>query len=137
MSFEPHIRKLYEANGELTAPMVLDSARPDDAPLHGYFQWDDALAAEEYRLDQARALIRRVTFIVAPQDDAPSGIVREFQTVTDVSGGEPRRVYKRVTDLSDEERKEVLERMRRSIASLVSTYRNYSEFWQVIRELAA
>lgn len=137
MSFEPHIRKLYEANGELTAPMVLDSARPDNAPLHPYFEWDDATAAEEYRLEQARSLIRRVTFVVEPQGETPAHVVREFQVVTSTDGGQPRKVYRRVTDLTAEEREEVLDRMRRSIASLVSTYRDYSEFWTAIRELAA
>lgn len=43
--------------GRLTAREFLDRNRPEDAPLHGAFEWDDAKAAEEFRLGQARHII--------------------------------------------------------------------------------
>ena len=43
--------------GKLTAKNLLDANRPEDAPLHGAFEWDDAKAAEEFRLGQARHII--------------------------------------------------------------------------------
>lgn len=139
MSFETHIRGLYERHGELTATLVVDEARPKTAPLHPFFEWDDKVAAAEHRLEQARAMIRRVTFVVEPQsaEELPERKVREFQVVTDTTTGAPRPVYRRVTDFSAEERLEVQERMKRAIASLVATYRDYDEFWDAIRELAA
>lgn len=39
---------------------VVAAARPDDAPLHPYFEWDDGLAAEAHRLNQGRLLMRAV-----------------------------------------------------------------------------
>lgn len=42
----------------LTAQTLLDASRPDDAPLHGEFEWDDEKAAEAYRRTQARYIIR-------------------------------------------------------------------------------
>lgn len=47
-------------NGRLTPRDVIDYARPDDSPLHEYFEWDDSIAADQYRLYQARKLIARV-----------------------------------------------------------------------------
>lgn len=138
MSFEPLLRGLYEQHGELTAPLVVDEARPSGAPLHRYFQWDDAVAAEEYRLEQARSMIRRVRFVVESQDGSPRDVVREFRVVTEVHGdSEPRRVYRRVSEMTPAEREEVLDRMRRSIASLVRSYREYDEFWTALREQIA
>lgn len=49
--------KLEQTVG-LTAETLLDANRPEDAPLHDEFEWDDSVAAEEYRKDQARHLIR-------------------------------------------------------------------------------
>ena len=49
-----------ENGGRLSAKAVVDGARSEDAPLHPYFEWDDAKAAEEHRLDQSRRLIRVV-----------------------------------------------------------------------------
>lgn len=49
-----------ERDGRLTAAGVLDSARDSASPLHRCFEWDDSVAGERYRLDQARRLIRSV-----------------------------------------------------------------------------
>lgn len=48
------------AGGRLTPSDVIADAEHEDSPLHKYFQWDDALAAFQYRLEQARFLIRSV-----------------------------------------------------------------------------
>lgn len=47
--------------GRLTASDLVDDSRPDDAPLHAEFEWDDSVAAELFREDQARAMIRHLT----------------------------------------------------------------------------
>lgn len=49
-----------ERYGDLTPANVVDAARDEDHPLHGRFEWDDAVAGEKYRLAQARQLIRVV-----------------------------------------------------------------------------
>lgn len=52
-------------DGELTATSVLAEAEREDSPLHKYFEWDDTEAARQYRLTQARGLVRSlmITFI--------------------------------------------------------------------------
>lgn len=42
----------------LTAKTLLDASRPEEAPLHWEFEWDDAKAAESYRETQASYIIR-------------------------------------------------------------------------------
>lgn len=49
--------------GELRTAAVVDAARPEAAPLHPAFEWDDEAAAEEWRLHQARNLVRSVVII--------------------------------------------------------------------------
>lgn len=46
--------------GKLRSKTVVDEARPEQAPLHPAFEWDDAAAAEAHRCQQARELIRAV-----------------------------------------------------------------------------
>jgi hypothetical protein len=43
---------------ELTPEAVVEAARDEASPLHGYFEWDDASAAHAHRLHQARVLIK-------------------------------------------------------------------------------
>lgn len=49
---------IYRARGELTPQLVVDEARPKDAPLHDRFEWDNKVAGEAYRRVQAQQLIR-------------------------------------------------------------------------------
>lgn len=44
--------------GEVSPQRVVDEARNEEHPLHGDFEWDDTTAAHEYRLKQARTIIR-------------------------------------------------------------------------------
>ena len=46
-----------EATVGLSAKTLLDANRADDAPLHNEFEWNDNVAAEKYRLNQARHII--------------------------------------------------------------------------------
>ena len=63
------IRAIYVREGEVKASMLLEEARDKKSPAHSAFEWDDGAAAEEYRLYQARHLLRIVTVI---HDDKPS-----------------------------------------------------------------
>jgi hypothetical protein len=47
-------------NGRLTPDAVVAAAVDPDSPLHSHFVWDDSEAADLYRIDQARTLIRSV-----------------------------------------------------------------------------
>ena len=54
-----------EARGRLTPESVLRDAKCPDSVLHPQFEWDDSKAANEYRLWQARQIIR-VSVTVIP-----------------------------------------------------------------------
>lgn len=57
------LARIEQQHGELKPPTVVDEARPEDALLHPAFEWDDFVAAELHRQDQARHLIRAVQVI--------------------------------------------------------------------------
>ena len=46
-------------NGVLKVDDVLAEARDENSILHRHFEWDDSEAAEQYRRQQARALIQK------------------------------------------------------------------------------
>jgi hypothetical protein len=58
-------------NGILTAKQLVDMCRADDAPLHHLFEWDDAIAAELHREQQARLLLN--SYEEAPEDEDAEG----------------------------------------------------------------
>jgi len=51
---------IYTDQGKLTAPIIVDAARPEDAVLHPVFEWDDTIAGERWREHEARNLIKVV-----------------------------------------------------------------------------
>ncbi len=52
-----------EADGTLTASMIVDDARPATSPLHNDFEWDDSVAANEWREHTARMMIASVVVV--------------------------------------------------------------------------
>lgn len=57
-----------ENDGKLLPQDVVEESRSEDAVLHPAFEWIDAVAAEEYRLNQARTLIRSVRVVTEAVD---------------------------------------------------------------------
>ena len=40
---------------------LLEESRPAGAVLHGLFEWDDTVAAEKFRAEQARTCVVHIT----------------------------------------------------------------------------
>lgn len=89
--------------GVLNPHTVLKEARRKNSPLHDQFTWDDSEAAHQYRLWQARELIRVSVTVLEPNTSA----VRTY-----VSLREDRQSgvgYRHLADvLSDEEQRQQL-----------------------------
>ena len=66
---EKILKGIQNKNGGILRPEnVVETARPPKSSLHGFFTWDNSEAAEKWRLEEARTLIRTVT-IVNVQDN--------------------------------------------------------------------
>lgn len=76
--------RLAKSEAGLSPKTLLDAARPDEAPLHGEFEWEDAVAAEKYRLHQARKIIEDIT--VTATADEPV-VTRAFVSVPQTPTG--------------------------------------------------
>lgn len=72
---EARLQDLCTLNkGRLTPQNVVADARNRNSPLHDIFEWDDAKAADQYRLEQARELIRSVKIEVVTEERTVSTI---------------------------------------------------------------
>lgn len=118
-----------ENDGLLPPRAVVEFARDPLTALHGEFTWDDAVAAEERRLDQARRLIRVMVTIehIADKDRR----VRAFVSVMDdrrMAGGGYRST---VEVMQDDERRE------RMLATALMELRAFKRRYSVLQELAS
>jgi hypothetical protein len=123
--------------GTLTPRTVVDAARPVNSPLHSRFEWDDAVAGEAWRREQASALIRSVRVTYAEDKSGPKD-VRAFVSVR--SDESPHSATYIPTDealLDDFTRRLVLAECEREIASLKSKYGHLKEFASLLARAAA
>lgn len=75
--------ELYNRDGKLTAETVLDDARSADSPFHHAIEWDDAIAAHEHRLEQARQIVRRADVTILEKQ------VRRFVFLSSTASYQP------------------------------------------------
>ena len=75
------LTKLHEKHGNITEAILLNEARDPEHPLHHYFEWDDTIAAENYRRNQALAMIMasKMVVVLQQQANAPPTVIRSEQ----------------------------------------------------------
>lgn len=130
MSLQDSIQELYDEHGYITPRIVLDTARDPEHPLHRYFDWNDATAAETARLSRARQLISRCKITVINPGTEETVRVRTFVSVP-APASTP--VFKHVSQLLPQEELAVRAQMRSEIDVLVQKYKHLREFWTLMK----
>lgn len=117
--------------GKLTPAAVLDAARDPKHPLHSRFEWDDSVAAEAYRREQAHQLIQVVNLNYTAGDGSKKTI-RAFHAVRT----ETEFVYEPAEEIvtDDFQRQLVLRDMERDWKLLKKRYADFKEFWLLVQE---
>lgn len=70
------LERLYRKHGKLDPADVVEESRDASAPLHGCFEWNDAIAAEKYRVHQAGDIIRAL--VISEDKEEESRDTRAF-----------------------------------------------------------
>ena len=56
--------RIEAERGCVNPQLVLDESREESSPLHKCFEWNDGIAAEKYRLNQAGLIIRNLVVVL-------------------------------------------------------------------------
>lgn len=121
------LEAIRKSAGHLTASTVVENARPTAAFLHPVFEWDDSLAAEQYRLEQARHLIRAV---VAISDESPEATpIRAFVVVSEVGEQSYVPTYFAMSD--EQMRAQVVSRALSELRQFQARYRELNELAEI------
>lgn len=136
------LNEIREDYGRLTPAIVLSEARKPEHPLHAYaaFKWDDdAAAAEAYRLQVARELIRVVRVSYKATDEAGGETVRSVRAYHALPTADRDEFeYDPIDEvLADPMKRRILMRdMERQIDELVGRYEHFKEFWDLMRKIS-
>lgn len=115
--------------GKPTPKQIVEAARPDNSPLHRFFTWDNAGAAESWRIEEARILVRSISVRIINRDgeEVP---VRAFHLLPSEDVPNEQR-YTHINVIRDDpDKTDVL--LHRSHNELVKWFREYGTYRDVL-----
>lgn len=124
------LERLQRKHGITAAVVVRDAEKPT-SPLHDAFEWDDTVAAHQYRLEQARAMIRMLVVADTGTDTAP---YRAYVVVREMKSG-PTYMDTQVAFSDEEMRRQVLAEALKELRAFERKYRGLKELAQVFAEI--
>lgn len=87
------LERLLDANGgDITVHDIVAEAARAKSPLHRMFEWDDTAAAQKYRLQQARDLLREYKITI--KTDNKTLVISGVVAIPNKEGGGYRTVLK-------------------------------------------
>lgn len=123
-----HLTTLRDKNGSLTASVVLQGAQAKRSPLHPLFEWDDSTAAHEFRMEQARSIVRSVVVLDEANPDAEP--MRAFVTILGEQGTEAVPLMVAMND--EQMRAQVVARALKEMHVWVRRYGQYEELAAIV-----
>lgn len=78
------LNDIYETRGQITPDLIVESAKNKKSVLHEYFEWDDSIAANKWRMRQASKLLGCIEVVVI-SDNQPKTF-RVYQTTNKIIG---------------------------------------------------
>lgn len=137
MSVAEHLQDIYEDRGTITPQMVVDTARPDEHPLHPHFEWDDTVAGELYRCNQAARMIRKIT-ITTTSSGGQQVATRAWVSRTELEGRAQdeevagQYIPVKVVIASPDLRPKYEQAMEREWKALYAKYKDYRAFIDMV-----
>lgn len=119
-------QKCFEEMGDtdITPEKVLEIAKDENTELHKCFEWDDGIAAEKYRLSQARQII---TFLIVHDDNKENEPLRVFQISSEKQVYQPIKMFLE----NESEYKILLKRAKTELVNIRNRYKQLSELEEV------
>lgn len=129
------VRVVYKAlskaspDGGVTPQMVLNASRKKNSLLYDKFTWNNKVAGENFRLNEARILLNRITVEV---DDVQT---REFENlVIEVNSHKVQKYYhiKKIM-ATPQLKKAVIKQVLEDLAKMAERYEQYKEIYKILK----
>lgn len=108
---------------EVTPAQILEKGRSEETELHKCFEWNDSIAAEKYRLSQARKICEVLVIQRLPDAPKEAPEIRIFHKTESTGGYKP---INRIVQDNDEYQK-LLQRAFAEFHALKIKYQNLQE----------
>ena len=119
------VSKEIESIKEATPATILEYARNEESELHKCFEWDDTIAAEKYRLQQARQIVCNLVYKEEKKEENTN--LRVFYNAPSSKTYEPTRILVR----NEDSYKELLELAKSELRAFKNKYRMLTELEEI------
>lgn len=113
------LEKIEKRDGKVTAKSFLAESKKKSSPTHSMFEWDDAKAANKYRLQQSAQIINQLEITLEDGNSAPA-----FVNVRIKSVKQSASFLNVQTALSDEEYSRIV--LQNALSELLSFQKKYN-----------
>ncbi len=118
------LRRLSQ-DGTVRAREIVDAARDESSVLHSLFEWDDTEAAEQWRLYQARHIVRKVYIVLSKHEERKTRFYVSLRSEREKGGGVIRVVTNIMSD--DDLRAEYIEDAKADLKAFRDKYETLRE----------
>ena len=122
--------ELQQSEAGLTPSSFVEASRDPKSPTHTMIEWRDDVAAEAYRLEQAKNIIRSI--VVIQEDTDPVEKDRGFVITP---GGQSTYVSLQSALNNEEWKEHLLAQARKDMIAFKAKYRRIAELAAVIDEM--
>ena len=128
------LEKIEREHGEVEPSRIISAARSPSSVLHQFFDWDNASAANLYRLSQARTMIQCLV-VKAIDGNETKNPVRAFVSLM-ADDDEGREYVGMAAAMSDREKREqILSQARTELEGWRLRYEHLQEFAVVVKAI--
>lgn len=119
--------EIESIGSDVKPQQIVDYAKNPDTELHKCFTWDNDLAAEKWRLQEARQVVCSLVIVESNSDYENDTQIRVFHKIDSEDGYKPLQFILQNKD----EYKKLLERCEYDLRNLKKKYQNLSEYQEI------
>ena len=129
--YDADAEKVYseiQSIGEAVTPQqIVDFARDSNTELHKCFEWNDSVAAEKYRVQQARLVVCHLVYTETNTDNTPSKIRVMQRSDTEAAYKSTRLIFQNRNEYT-----RLLERAYAELRAFKERYKTLSELEEIL-----
>lgn len=126
--------RIEKENGSLTCESLVDSARSKSSAIHGLFEWNNKIAGEKWRLQQAKTILCCLKVTVTDVEEQTPVKVRAFLNANPTDArAEYFNIQKTLADVNL--MSGVLSRAKKELQIFTDKYRKLEELAPVISSI--
>ena len=133
---DPNIAKSVmdqlSAEGRLSPIELVEASRPEDAPLHDEFEWNDTVAAQKWREQTGRVMIASI--VVTPDVEESSQPVRAF---FNIERGTHEYIPTEIIFSDEAKKQRLLDIAKRELFAFEAKYKTLTELDAVFKAIDA